>query len=140
MKAIEDTLFLVPALVFCGVLSVHGHRGDRIYPILEITEEARIDLKDGLADDWGEFLGEPTFTALDFTAFESFHGDAESTAYDPSSLDFRIWLGWSRNPARLYVAGIFSDDVFVGPADSGGPWRATRWPSGSHVPQRRRGP
>ena len=86
-----------------------------VYPILEITEEARIDLKDGVVDDWSELLGEPTFTALDFTAFEWIDPDAESTAYDPSSLDFRIWLGWGRNPSRLYVAGIFSDDVFVGP-------------------------
>ena len=104
--------------------SVHGHRGDRIYPILEVTEDAGIDLKDGLVDDWGELLGEPSFTALDFTAFESFDPDAESKTYDPSNLDFRIWLGWGRNPARLYVAGIFGDDVFVGPADSehrGGP-------------------
>ena len=115
MVAMKNTWLLVPALTLCGASSVHGHQGDRIYPILEITEEARIDLKDGLADDWGELLGEPTFTPLDFTAFESFHPDTESTAYDPSSLDFRIWLGWGRNPARLYVAGIFTDDVFVGP-------------------------
>ena len=100
--------------------SVHGHRGDRIYPILEITEESRIDLQDGIVDDWRELLGEPTFTTLDFTGFESFHPDAESKAYDPSSLDFRIWLGWGRNPARLYVAGIFSDDVFVGPDSENG--------------------
>ena len=120
MKAMEKAWLLVPLLTLCGSLSVHGHRGDRIYPILEITEEARIDLKDGVVDDWSELLGEPTFTALDFTAFESFHGDAESTAYDPSSLDFRIWLGWGRNPARLYVAGIFSDDVFVGPDSENG--------------------
>ncbi len=115
MKAMENTRLLIPAFTLCGSLSVHGHQGDKIYPILEITEEARIDLKDGIVDDWGDLLGEPTFTALDFTAFESFDPDAESKAYDPSSLDFRIWLGWGRNPARLYVAGIFSDDVFVGP-------------------------
>ena len=115
MKAMEITWLLVPALTLCGPLLVHGHQGDRVYPILEITEEARIDLKDGVVDDWSELLGEPTFTALDFTAFEWIDPDAESTAYDPSSLDFRIWLGWGRNPSRLYVAGIFSDDVFVGP-------------------------
>ena len=115
MKAIEKTWLLVPALTLCGSLLVHGHQGDKIYPILEITEESRIDLQDGIVDDWGELFGEPTFTALDFTAFESFDQDAESKAYDPSSLDFRIWLGWGRSPARLYVAGIFSDDVFVGP-------------------------
>lgn len=95
--------------------SAHGHQGDRVYPILEVTEEAGIDLKDGSVDDWSELLGEPTFTALDFTAFDSFGPDAEPKAYDTSSLDFRIWLGWSSNPARLYLAGIFSDDVFVGP-------------------------
>ena len=83
--------------------------------IFEVSEESRVDLKDGSVDDWSELLGEPTFTALDFTAFDSFGPDAEPKAFDPSSLDFRIWLGWGRNPARLYVAGIFSDDVFVGP-------------------------
>ena len=106
---------MVPALTLCGPLSVHGHRGDRIYPILEITEEARIDLRDGIVDDWGELIGEPTFTALDFTVFESHRQDALTKAYDPSDLDFRIWLGWGQTPPRIYVAAIFSDNAFVGP-------------------------
>ena len=95
--------------------SVHGHQGDRIYPIVEITEESRIDLQDGVVDDWYEVIGEPSFTALDFTVFESHRRSAVTKALDPSNLDFRIWLGWGRNPARLYVAAIFSDNVFVGP-------------------------
>ena len=108
------TGILITATTFALSSSVHGHRGDRIYPILEITEEAGIDLKDGLVDDWTELIGEPTFTALDFTGFESFHPDAEPIAYDPSDLDFRIWMGWSRDPDRLHVGAVFSDNRFVG--------------------------
>ena len=119
----KTEILMIPVTTIALSSSVQGHLGDRIYPILEITEESRIDLRDGIVDDWGELLGEPTFTALDFTGFESFDPeDAEPKAYDPSNLDFRIWLGWGRNPARLYVAGIFSDDVFVGPDSENGSW------------------
>ena len=31
---------------------------------------------------------------------------------DPSDLDFRIWLAWHDEPARLYVAFVASDDVY----------------------------
>lgn len=108
-------ILLFTVTTFALSASVLGHQGDRVYPIPEITEESRIDLKDGSVDDWSELLGEPTFTALDFTVFESHRRNAGTKAFDPSDLDFRIWLGWGRNPARLYVAGIFSDDMFAGP-------------------------
>ena len=72
MMAMKNTWLKVPALILFGPLLLHGHQGDRIYPILEITEKSKIDLKDGVVDDWVGLFGEPTFTALDFTAFDSF--------------------------------------------------------------------
>ena len=115
MKAMEKTWLLVPALTLFGPLLLHGHQGDRIYPILEIAEESSIDFKDGVVDDWIELIGEPTFTVLDFSVFESPRQSAVTKAFDPSDLDFRIWMGWGRTPPRIYVAAIFSDNVFVGP-------------------------
>ncbi len=44
----------------------------------------RIDLTDGSVADWYEVLGEPALTASDFY-WLNYH-------YDPSELDFRIWL------------------------------------------------
>ena len=41
----------------------------------------------------------------------------QSTQYDPSNLDFRIWLGWSDVTDHIYVAGILIDDVFKGDSE-----------------------
>ena len=108
-------ILLIAVTTFALSASVHGHQGGRVYPILEVTGESGIDLKDGVVDDWYEVIGEPSFTTLDFTVFESHRRSAATKALDPSNLDFRIWLGWGRNPARLYVAAIFSDNAFAGP-------------------------
>lgn len=87
-----------------------SHVGDRVYPIYELTEEmvAQIDVKDGLLDEWTE--REPTLTLLDFE-LKPYVSDIAS--FDPADLDFRIWLGWTRSPSRIYVAAIMADDVYV---------------------------
>ena len=96
-------LTLASGLVFSG--QVHGHFGDRIIPILEITDDmlAQIEL-DGLIDEWPEVYGEPTLTPLDFTFFYP--------QYDPADLDFRIWLGWHDATDRIYVGAVFFDDSY----------------------------
>ena len=94
-------LTLASGLVFSG--QVHGHFGDRIIPILEITDDmlAQIEL-DGLIDEWPELYGEPTLTPLDFSRYP----------YDPADLDFRIWLGWHDATDRIYAGAVFFDDVY----------------------------
>ena len=88
---------------------VASHVGsNRVYPILylsdEIVEEIQFD--DGIADEWHELVGEPNLIASDFTEKLS------AAPLDPSDLDFRIWLAWHDDPARLYVAFVGSDDVY----------------------------
>ena len=82
-----------------------AHLGDRVVPIHEIPEESfsEIDLHDGDIDDWLTVIGEPSLTGLDLTADLS--GDGEE--YDPSDLDFRIWLAWYRGPDQ------FADGLLV---------------------------
>ena len=94
-------LMLASGLVFSG--QVHGHFGDRIFPILEITDDmlSQIEL-DGLIDEWPEVYGEPTLTPLDFHRY----------TYDPADLDFRIWLGWHDATDRIYVGAVFFDDAY----------------------------
>ncbi len=89
-------LTLASGLVFSG--QVHGHFGDRILPILEITDGmlAQIEL-DGLIDEWPEVYGEPTLTPLDFSRYH----------YDPADLDFRVWLGLHDATDRIYVGAVF---------------------------------
>ena len=91
---------LTSGLVFSG--QVHGHFGDRILPILEITDDmlAQIEL-DGLIDEWPE-VWEPTLTPLDFSRYP----------YDPADLDFRIWLGWHDATDRIYAGAVFFDDAY----------------------------
>ena len=89
MKLMESTGFLVTALTLGDPLSVHGHQGDRIYPIFEVSAETGIDLKDGVVDDWGELIGESSFTALDFTLFESLQSESVTKTYEAISGFFK---------------------------------------------------
>ena len=78
-------------------LPVQAHKGDRIVPIFEITDDQLelIDLRDGSIDDW-EDLGEPSLTTLDFTRFSSPGG--ENPDIDVSDFDFQNLAGLERNP------------------------------------------
>ena len=100
-------LFFLPGLA--GLSSQAGaHVGDRVYPIAylsdEMLEEIRLD--DGLVDEWSELIGEPSLTILDFSEKE------RNAPFDPSDLDFRIWLAWHDDPARIYLAFVGSDDAY----------------------------
>ena len=86
-----------------------GHSGDRLYPIAYLSDEmlAEIQLEDGQIYEWMDLLGEPAMTLLDFK-----DDGAQELAPNPADLDFRIWLAWHDEPARLYVAVVTSDDVY----------------------------
>ena len=108
-------LFLLAlAAMSAGVAPLAAHVGDRLYPISYLSEEtlAALDQDDASVEDWVEAVGKPVLTPLDFD-LES--GDkAHPTPYDqydPSNLDFRIWLGWSRD-GKIHVACQFADDVY----------------------------
>ena len=66
----------------------------------------RSNSTDGLVDEWYELVGEPTLSLLDFTE------ELYQSPLDPSDIDFRIWLAWHDEPARLYVGLVASDDVY----------------------------
>lgn len=89
-----------------------AHIGEQVIPIFELSDEdlARIDLKDGSTEDWQNILGEPSLTTPDF-GINFYVGDGVS--YDPSDLDFRIWLGWNQSTSRIYVAMEAADNVYV---------------------------
>ena len=74
----------------------------------------RSDVTDGTIEDWEELFGEPSLTSLDFTGFTSYQGSGESMDYNPSDLDFRIYLGWNGASDRIYVGAICIDDVYIG--------------------------
>ena len=95
-------------LLLSLAMSARAHVGDRVYPIAYVSDEMleRIDIKDGLVDEWEELIGEPSMTLLDFA---DNWGQKEP---DPSDLYFRIWLAWHDDPARFFVAFQASDDVY----------------------------
>ena len=96
----------------------HAHVGDVVYPFTEITDEmlGELDLTDGSVKDWGDLMGEPTLTLLDFTADRSIYNTPER---DPEDLDFRVWLGWHGGAGKLYLGVQVSDDRYVGGYDPG---------------------
>ena len=89
-----------------------AHEGDRLFPIQEITSEmlGDVDLHDGSTSEWELWFGSPPITLLDF---EIATHHTEISEQDPSDLDFGIWLGWTQNPARLYVAALRIDDIYI---------------------------
>lgn len=94
----------------CGFLLGAGAEAgpEDFVTIQELSDAdlARIDLEDGSVADWLEMLGEPTLRAADFMADEGY------VRYDPSDLDFRVWLGWHAS-GRIYCAVERVDDVYV---------------------------
>ena len=85
-----------------------AHIGGRAVPVAELTDEMleRIRLDDGTVDEWYGLVGEPALTGLDF--IDEWTGNPP----DPSDFDFRIWLAWHDEPARLYLAFVASDDRY----------------------------
>ena len=101
------------ALSLAGFLSVaDAQPADRIFPIMQLTDRdvAEIDVTDGSVDDWEYIVGEPTLTPLDFA-------QTTGRSYDPSDMDFRIWLGWHDATDRIFFAMERIDDVYVNEYD-----------------------
>ena len=75
-----------------------------------------IQLDDGSVHEWIELVGEPTMTLLDFVE------ERWQSPFDPSSLDFQIWLAWHDDPVRIYLAFVGSDDVYKNTQDYSVDW------------------
>ncbi len=93
------------------VVPLSSHVGDRLYPISYLSEEtlAALDQDDASVEDWEEAIGEPALTPLDFDLDSGSLSLYEQ--FDPSNLDFRIWLGWSRD-GKIHAAGQFADNAY----------------------------
>ena len=110
----HSILILTLTAMSTDVAPLAAHVGDRLYPISYLSEEtlAALDQDDASLEDWVEAVGEPALTPLDFGLASGDKAHPTSyDEYDPSNLDFRIWLGWSRD-GKIHVAGQFADDVY----------------------------
>lgn len=99
--------FLLAAALTGWPLSVEGVAVYNIYDIPDY-ELAAVDIHDGSYLDWERVIGDPSLYGTDFSFFS---GPSPAATYDPSDLDFRIWLGWSLSTHRLYVAMERWDDI-----------------------------
>ena len=111
-------IFLPLASIFTFVVPVTAHAGDRVFPIMFLSEKtlALLDQDDASVEDWLEAVGEPTLAPLDFYLDSRYPLLTSYDRYDPSNLDFRIWMGWS-NEGRIHVAGQYADDLYVNEYD-----------------------
>ena len=111
-------IFLALAVASAGLDPAAAHNGDRVFPISYLSEEALalLDQDDGFVEDWLDAVGEPTLTPLDFNLWTGMRRTSTFDRHDPSSLDFRIWMGWTPD-GRIHVAGQFVDDVYVNEYD-----------------------
>ena len=119
--------YLVSLLTLGPILGLapgaHAHIGDEVYPFFELLDEDldRIDLTDGSVEDWYEVIGEPSLTASDFVW--------EDQSYDPSDVDFRIWLGWHQGSSTIWIAMERFDDLYFNRYDGDEPWKMHWWNS-----------
>ena len=115
---IRKQLHFALILLLSVAISSEGHLGGRVFPIPYLTDEMveNIQLDDGLVNEWTELVGEPTMTLLDFVE------ERWQSPFDPSSLDFQIWLAWHDDPARIYLAFVGSDDVYRNTQDFSVDW------------------
>ena len=113
-------LILTLTAMSAGIPPLAAHVGDRLYPISYLSQEtlAHLDQDDASLEDWMEAVGNPTLTTLDFALESRFSRETSYDQYDPSNLDFRIWLGWSRD-GKIHVAGQFADNVYYNEYGSG---------------------
>ena len=115
----RNSLKVFALAVFSATLApASAHNGDRVFPISYLSEEtlALLDQDDGVVEDWLDAVGEPTLTPLDFGLWTGMRRTSTFDRHDPSSLDFRIWMGWTQD-GRIHVAGQFVDDVYVNEYD-----------------------
>ena len=111
----RNSLKVFALVVFwAGLAPAAAHNGDRVFPVSYLSEEtlALLDQDDGVVEDWVDAVGEPTLTPLDFELWTGMRRTSTFDRHDPSSLDFRIWMGWTPD-GRIHVAGQFVDDVYV---------------------------
>ena len=102
---------LVGSALSAGLSDRAGaHIGSRVFPIPELTDEmlAGIDFDGYVYEEWFDQIGEPALTSVDFLS--SYTNGKEP--HDPADMDFRIWLAWHDEPARLYVAFVAADDSY----------------------------
>ena len=106
------------AVFSAGLAPAAAHNGDRVFPISYLSEEtlALLNQDDGVVEDWLDAVGEPTLTPLDFNLWTGMRKTSTFDRHNPSSLDFRIWMGWTPD-GRIHVAGQFVDDLYVNEYD-----------------------
>ena len=123
MRARLIRLLTLAALLGLTHPVVHAHVGDEIYPFHELLDEDldRIDLTDGSVEDWLEVVGEPSLIASDFFW--------ENHRYDPSEVDFRIWLAWNQSTSTVWIAMERFDDLYFNLYDGREPWEMQLWDS-----------
>ena len=114
------TVQLLFLLAFVPASRSPAHIGDVIYPFYELLDEdlARLDLTDGSVEDWLEIVGEPSLTATDFVWGRQY----DPADYDPSEVDFRIWLAWHQGSGTIWAAMERVDDIYVYVYDDDGPF------------------
>ena len=99
---------LVGSALWAGLSAwAEAHVGSRVFPIPELTGEmlAGIELDGYVYEEWFDQIGEPALTSVDFL-------NTGKEPHDPADMDFRIWLAWHDEPARLYVAFVAADDSY----------------------------
>ena len=108
MGATLFVLFAVASSLTPGAAAAHV--GQLIYPFYEIPRADLPDLSDGDVLDWEAAVPGPSLQLGDL---QSILGIGDGTSIDPGDLTYQIYLGWSSETQRIYVAVESVDDIYV---------------------------
>ena len=101
-------------LLFSVAISSEAHIGGRVSSRFRISPMRWWKTSNSTTarfTNGSRLVGDPTMTLLDFVE------EWWQSPFDPSSLDFQIWLAWHDDPARIYLAFLGSDDVYKNTQD-----------------------
>jgi len=113
-------------IILILALSVNAHIGDRLFLIPEIPDESldELNVRNESLEDWEDVGLYPVLTPPDFFSDPTV---GDGAPYDPSDLDYQVWLGWNGSTNRLYFAMERIDDVFVNEYEGGKPNLGDTW-------------
>jgi len=120
-KAVTGLMVAACVFAFTGNALAHIDVAGSPFLLFELTQSdlGKINLKDASVADW-EALFDPSLVATNFFADPAVGDGAQ---YDPNDLDFRVWMGWTRQSQgnHVYFAIQRVDNSFINTYPGGAP-------------------
>lgn len=115
-SASKSALIGIAILISLAISSLPGfsHVGSVVFPVYELPSGHTPSVDDGSIEDWEELVPGASITTGDFTQQLDGENATSGAPPEPDDLATRVFLGWSADEQRIYVAVERLDDSFIG--------------------------